>query len=78
MWSFRSDLLINQRSYPAKVNKPVVVICLDGSQKEYLDIAPAAAMGMMILYTNAAVRIVYVLITKKILVRFQNWRKKTS
>ena len=41
------------------------------------DIAPAAAMGMMIFYTNAAVRIVYVLITKKILVRFQNWRHKT-
>ena len=42
------------------------------------DIAPAAAMGMMIFYTNAAVRIVYVLITKKILVRFQNWRVKTT
>jgi iron(III) transport system permease protein len=42
------------------------------------DIAPAAAMGMMIFYTNAAVRIGYVIITKKILVRFQNWRKKTS
>ena len=41
------------------------------------DIAPAAAMGMMIFYTNAAVRIVYVIITKKILVRFQNWRHKT-
>ena len=42
------------------------------------DIAPAAAMGMMIFYTNAAVRIGYVIITKKILVRFQNWRNKTS
>lgn len=42
------------------------------------DIAPAAAMGMMIFYTNAAVRIVYVIATKKILVRFQNWRKKTA
>jgi iron(III) transport system permease protein len=29
------------------------------------DIAPAAAMGMMIFYTNAAVRIGYVIITKK-------------
>ena len=37
------------------------------------DIAPAAAMVMMIFYTNAAVRIVYVIITKKILVHFQNW-----
>ena len=37
------------------------------------DIAPAAAMGMMIFYTNAAVRIGYVIITKKILVHFQNW-----
>ena len=43
-----------------------------------VDIAPAAAMGMMIFYTNAAVWIVYVLITKKILVRFQNWRVKTT
>ena len=42
------------------------------------DIAPAAAMGMMIFYTNAAVRIIYVLITKKILVRFQKWRTKNS
>ena len=42
------------------------------------DIAPAAAMGMLIFYTNAAVRIVYALITKKILVRFQNWRVKTT
>ena len=33
------NLEINQRNYPSKVNKPVVVICLDGSQKEYLDIA---------------------------------------
>jgi len=41
------------------------------------DIAPAAAMGMMIFYTNAAVRIAYVLITKKVLVRFQKWRYKT-
>ena len=33
------NLEINQRNYPSKVNKPVVVICLDGSQKEYLDMA---------------------------------------
>ena len=31
------NLEINQRNYPSKFNKPVVVICLDGSQKEYLD-----------------------------------------
>jgi iron(III) transport system permease protein len=40
------------------------------------DIAPAAAMGMMIFFTNAAVRITYVLVTKKILVHFQQWRHK--
>ena len=33
------SLKINQREYPNQVNKPVVVICLDGSQKEYLDMA---------------------------------------
>ena len=42
------------------------------------DIAPAAAMGMMIFYTNAAVRIIYVIVTKKILFKFQKWRIKTS
>ena len=40
------------------------------------DIAPAAAMGMMIFYTNASVRIIYVIVTRKILVRFQKWRTK--
>ncbi|MDA1283691.1 MAG: putative 2-aminoethylphosphonate ABC transporter permease subunit [Proteobacteria bacterium] len=40
------------------------------------DIAPAAAMGMMIFYTNAFVRISYVIITKKVLVKFQQWRTK--
>ena len=42
------------------------------------DIAPAAAMGMMIFFTNAAVRIAYVVFTKNILSRFQNWRFKTA
>ena len=39
------------------------------------DIAPAAAMGMMIFYNNAAVRIVYEVIAKKILVGFRNLQK---
>jgi len=38
------------------------------------DIAAAAAMGMMIFYTNLSVRVAYVLLTKKILVKFQSWR----
>ena len=38
------------------------------------DIAAAAAMGMMIFYTNVFVRVAYVLLTKKILVKFQSWR----
>ena len=42
------------------------------------DIAPAAAMGMLIFFTNAAVRIAYVVFTKNILSRFQNWRFKTA
>ena len=36
------------------------------------DKAPVAAMGMMIFYNNATVRIVYEIIAKKILVGFQN------
>ena len=35
---------INHREYPSKVNKPVVVICLDGSQKEYLDTASKSGL----------------------------------
>ena len=38
------------------------------------DIAPATAMGMMIFYTNVSVLVAYVLLTKKILVKFQSWR----
>jgi len=42
------------------------------------DIAAAAAMGMMIFYTNVSVRVAYVLLTKKILVKFQSWRNVGS
>ena len=42
------------------------------------DIAAAAAMGMMIFYTNVSVRVAYVLLTKKILVKFQSWRNISS
>ncbi|MEK9885654.1 MAG: alkaline phosphatase family protein, partial [Pelagibacteraceae bacterium] len=38
------SLNINQREYPHQVNKPVVVICLDGSQKEYLDRASQSGL----------------------------------
>ena len=35
---------INFREYPSKINKPVAVICLDGSQKEYLDTASKSGL----------------------------------
>ena len=35
---------INHRQYPSQLNKPVVVICLDGSQKEYLDTTSDAGL----------------------------------
>lgn len=38
------------------------------------DIAPAAAMGMMIFYTNAAARIFHLMASKGILARTQAWR----
>ena len=61
--------------YSSKTNlASVAVLNMDDAG----DIAPAAAMGMMIFYTNAAVRIIYVLITKKVLVKFQKWRIKTA
>jgi iron(III) transport system permease protein len=38
------------------------------------DIAPAAAMGMMIFYTNALARIVHILLSRGVLARTQAWR----
>ncbi len=38
------------------------------------DIAPAAAMGMMIFYTNAGARILHLVISKGVLKRTQAWR----
>lgn len=40
------------------------------------DIAPAAAMGMMIFYTNAAARILHLIASKGILQRTQAWRSR--
>ncbi|MEH6547951.1 MAG: ABC transporter permease subunit [Sneathiella sp.] len=40
------------------------------------DVAPAAAMGMMIFYTNAFARIVHLLLSKGILKRTQAWRTR--
>ena len=38
------------------------------------DIAPAAAMGMMIFYTNVAARFLHMLATRGVLARTQRWR----
>ena len=40
------------------------------------DIAPAAAMAMMIVYTSAAVRILYGLVTRGLATRTQAWRTR--
>ncbi|MCL5778643.1 putative 2-aminoethylphosphonate ABC transporter permease subunit [Limibaculum sp. FT325] len=40
------------------------------------DIAPAAAMGMMIFYTNAVARILHAVVTRRVLVRTQAWRRR--
>lgn len=40
------------------------------------DIAPAAAMGMMIFYTNAGARIIHLILSKGILRRTQAWRAR--
>ena len=39
-----NNLIINNRQYSKKINNPCVVICLDGSQKEYLDEASNAKL----------------------------------
>ena len=41
-----------------------------------LDIAPAAAMAMMIVYTSAGVRILHGLLTRGVARRTQAWRKR--
>jgi iron(III) transport system permease protein len=40
------------------------------------DVAPAAAMGMMIFYTNVAARLIHLFVTRKLLVRTQAWRTR--
>jgi iron(III) transport system permease protein len=40
------------------------------------DIAPAAAMGMMIFYTNAAARLVHIALSHGVLRRTQAWRQR--
>ncbi|GHD45534.1 iron ABC transporter permease [Thalassobaculum fulvum] len=40
------------------------------------DIAPAAAMGMMIFYTNVAARLVHLALTRGLLARTQAWRRR--
>ena len=40
------------------------------------DIAPAAAMGMMIFYTNAGMRILHGLLSKVVLGKTQSWRNR--
>ena len=38
------------------------------------DIAPAAAMGMMIFYTNVGARLIHSFVTRKLVRRTQAWR----
>jgi iron(III) transport system permease protein len=40
------------------------------------DIAPAAAMGMMIFYTNVAARLIHLFVTRGLTKRTQAWRKR--
>ena len=39
------------------------------------DIAPAAAMGMLIFYTNVAARLIHMLLSRRVLRRTQAWRR---
>ncbi len=41
------------------------------------DIAPAAAMGMMIFYTNATARIIHLILSRGVVRRTQAWRVRT-
>ena len=37
MFDMENNIIINNRIYPKKFKNTAIVICLDGSQKEYLD-----------------------------------------
>lgn len=39
------------------------------------DIAPAAAMGMMIFYTNVAAKLLHAFVSRLLLARTQGWRR---
>jgi iron(III) transport system permease protein len=40
------------------------------------DVAPAAAMGMMIFYTNVTARLIHLLVTRNLMIRTQAWRTR--
>jgi len=40
------------------------------------DVAPAAAMGMMIFYTNVAARLIHLFVTRNLMMRTQAWRTR--
>jgi iron(III) transport system permease protein len=40
------------------------------------DVAPAAAMGMMIFYTNVVARLIHLFVTRNLMVRTQAWRTR--
>ncbi len=42
------------------------------------DIAPAAAMGMMIFYTNVIARLIHLFITRKVMRTTQAWRTRQA
>ncbi|AUH65582.1 putative 2-aminoethylphosphonate ABC transporter permease subunit [Paracoccus zhejiangensis] len=42
------------------------------------DIAPAAAMGMMIFYTNVAARLLHALLSRRLLAATQRWRVRST
>ncbi|MCP4297984.1 MAG: putative 2-aminoethylphosphonate ABC transporter permease subunit, partial [Proteobacteria bacterium] len=41
------------------------------------DVAPAAAMGMMIFYTNVIARLIHIFVTRSLMSRTQAWRKRS-
>jgi iron(III) transport system permease protein len=57
---------------PATTLAAVAVLNMDDAG----DVAPAAAMAMMIFFTSAAVRTLYVLGTRALLERSQAWRRR--
>ncbi|WP_272849159.1 hypothetical protein [Paracoccus alcaliphilus] len=64
----------SQRSGPASGTSLAAIAVLN--MDDAGDVAPAAAMGMMIFYTNIAARLLHMLLSRRLTRKTQAWRQR--